>query len=184
MVEITVFGIFMVIIGFLLIVTTLYLTLKEVRREAEVKFKPDASFYDGMERVDDEVLRLRNEVEGMNESFYEVVEGLNDRLNDLKREMGIMKKNESNRVRAQESEILFDVTDNVRKSDSYHQYEMKDHKNRNLDTVKEDRVFPEQEVRRTILDLNSKGKTSSEIAKEVDKGIGEVELILNLLTKR
>lgn len=177
-------GIFMVILGFLLIVATLFLTLKEVRREAEVKFKPDASFYDGMERVDDEVLRLRNEVEGMNESFYEVVDGLNDRLNDLKREIGIMKRNEIYIKTTKESEIVFDVTDNVRKSDSYHQYEMKDHEERSLDSVKEDRVFPEQEVRRTILDLNSKGKTSAEIAKEVDKGIGEVELILNLLMKR
>lgn len=176
-------GIFMAIIGFLLIFITLYLVLREIRREAEVKFKPDASFYDGMERIDDEVLRLRNEIDGMGESFYELVDGLSDRLNDLKREVSTLKKREVAEEKKLE-EIVFDATRNVRKSDSYHKYEMNDYKEKTLTEVKEDRVFPEQKVRRLITKLHSQGKTSAEIAKEVDKGIGEVELILKLLKKR
>jgi len=178
------FGLFIAIIGFVLISIALNLTLKEIKREAEVKFKPDASFYDGIERIDDEIQRLRDEVDGMNESFYEVVDSLNDRLNDYKRELTVIKKNKVLITNSVETNQIMDVTEDVRKSDTYHQYEMENHAIKSPKSVKEARVFPEQGVRKKIIELNNQGKSPSEIARVVEKGIGEVQLILNLLGKK
>lgn len=178
------FGLFVAIIGFLLISMALHLMLKEIRREAEGKLKPDASFYDTIQRFDDEVERLRDEVDGMNESFYEVVDSLNDRLNDVKLKVDILHNTQIQKAKEKETEVMIDVTNSVRKSDVYHQYEMEDHISKNPGLVKEAPVFPEQGIRRKIIDLSKQGKSASGIAKEVDRGIGEVELILNLLGKR
>ncbi len=49
---------------------------------------------------------------------------------------------------------------------------------------KEVQVFPEQSIRKQIMELHHQGKTPFEIAKEVDRGTGEVQLILNLLGEK
>lgn len=181
-------GLFIAIAGFILISVTLYLILREFRREAQVDFIPDASFYETLQNMDDEIERLREEVDGMNESFYVLVEDLNDRVNDLKRQLHVHEKNEQStkhhkKVEVEETQVKLDITQEIRKSDAYHSYEMARPAKRTPASIKDVQVFPEQEERREIMNLYEAGKSVYEIAKEVNKGIGEVQLILNLLGK-
>jgi len=179
------FGILIAMSGFLVVALTLYLILKEFRRGAQVESKPDASFYDTIQNVDDEIERLREEVDGMNASFYEVVDELNDRVNKLKRSFEVHQTVDNEFVSKETNEKLeVDISLDVEKTSSYHTYEKVSTQEKKTKKFKEVQVFPEQSIRKQIMELHHQGKTPFEIAKEVDRGTGEVQLILNLLGEK
>lgn len=175
------FGLFVAIVGILIIGITLYFTLKEFRREAKVELQPDASFYETIQNMDDEILRLRSEFDGINESYYLIVEELNDKIKNLQRKLEAHEALEIKETKKFESEIEIDVSREVKKNNSYHTYEMPTEK---TEFTKEVHPFPDQAIRREIVRLFHSGLTAPEIAKEVNKGIGEIDLILNLLGKK
>ena len=170
-------GFYSIILGTVIVIISLYLVRKEFQNSFFLVKKNEKNYDD--RPVYEEIVKIEEIINSMNEAFYDLIEDMEGRssLHDFDI------KSLSEKIVNMEDKILSlenrldDININNEKYDETVLFE----KPQNIEVEEiEIREAEKVAIKDKIIILRSRGMSVNQIARELDLGIGEINLILNM----
>ncbi len=156
-------------IGLTILIAAIIGIVVEVRKGA-LALGVDASFYEYKKQTDNRLEDLEKELNEVNQSFYEIVDELTDEIADLKRQLSIFDG---------KGEVEPSLTSTLTRAYLNHEHEEGGHERRNSPKI----VVKEKDVLTEIKERIDNGYDINEVARQLDMGVREVNLILSMADK-
>jgi len=154
-----------IILGFLIVIVSILLIRKELRKSLDLRLSKLGDFSDVEKRKIIEVIEeLEEEINNLNNAFYEIVNDLEGKYSIHEKQIELLEKEIQNLKKHKNSAQL--------KKKETLQLKEKIHKEKNL--------VDETSVRGRVIKMRSENMSIRDIAKTLNIGIGELKLSLNI----
>lgn len=161
-----------ILLGFLIVLISLYLIKNEFKKSLDLKISKLGDFSDVEKRKIVEVIEeLEEEINNLNRAFYEIVSDLEGKYSIHEKQIELLEKKIKEKNSSEKTVKEKNKSNEIKK-------ELVNQKN------DEDIKEKQYTVKEKVIIMHKKGMKISEIAKKLDIGIGELRLLLNINEKK
>lgn len=153
-----------IILGFLIVIGSILLIRKELKKSLDLKVSKLGDFSDVEKRKIVEVIEdLENEINNLNNAFYDIVNDLEGKYSIHEKQIELLE------------EKMQTIQENYQKNIS-----KKEVKKLKKEISEEKEILEDTSIRSQAIKMRSENMSIRDIAKTLNIGIGELKLLLNI----